>query len=137
MAATAKSPKGPVAGLPRILLRLEGGALLLAAGLGYAVTDASWWTFLVLFLVPDVSAIGYAWGPRVGSAIYNLVHATALPLLSLGAALAYGAPGWAPYALIWLAHIGFDRALGFGLKLPSGFRDTHLGPIGGGGRARS
>jgi hypothetical protein len=28
------------------------------------------------------------------------------------------------------AHIGVDRALGFGLKLPTGVRDTHLGRIG-------
>jgi hypothetical protein len=31
---------------------------------------------------------------------------------------------------IWLAHIGMDRALGYGFKLSTGFRDTHLGQIG-------
>jgi hypothetical protein len=33
-------------------------------------------------------------------------------------------------ALIWLAHIGFDRALGYGLKYKAGFGFTHLGRIG-------
>jgi hypothetical protein len=33
-------------------------------------------------------------------------------------------------AMIWLAHIGFDRALGYGLKYASGFGFTHLGRIG-------
>ena len=30
------------------------------------------------------------------------------------------------YALIWISHIGFDRLLGYGLKYPTQFRDTHL-----------
>ena len=32
--------------------------------------------------------------------------------------------------LIWIAHIGMDRMLGYGLKYASGFGDTHLGRIG-------
>ena len=33
-------------------------------------------------------------------------------------------------AMIWLAHIGIDRALGYGLKYQTGFAFTHLGRIG-------
>ena len=40
-------------------------------------------------------------------------------------------------AMIWLAHIGFDRALGYGLKYVSGFGFTHLGRIGQSGRSDS
>ena len=29
-------------------------------------------------------------------------------------------------ALIWLGHIGMDHALGYGLKYPTAFGDTHL-----------
>jgi hypothetical protein len=36
------------------------------------------------------------------------------------------APQPAPFGLIWLAHSGFDRMLGFGLKYPTFFGDTHL-----------
>jgi hypothetical protein len=32
-------------------------------------------------------------------------------------------------ALIWLAHIGMDRMLGYGLKYSGGFKDTHLGRL--------
>jgi hypothetical protein len=35
-------------------------------------------------------------------------------------------------ALIWAAHIGMDRALGYGLKETSGFTRTHLGRVGKG-----
>lgn len=31
--------------------------------------------------------------------------------------------------LIWLAHIGMDRMLGYGLKYPTDFKDTHLGRL--------
>jgi hypothetical protein len=31
-------------------------------------------------------------------------------------------------SLIWTAHIGFDRLLGFGLKYSNRFKDTHLNP---------
>lgn len=58
------------------------------------------------------------------------MHNIALALLLL-------AIGWvaaiAPVALagaIALAHVGMDRSLGYGLKLPTDFKDTHLGRIG-------
>lgn len=115
----------------RWMLRAEGAALLLAACVLYGVTGASWWIFAVAFLAPDLSMLGYLAGPRPGALVYNAAHATAGPLL-LGLAGVLAAPALLPAALIWLAHIGFDRALGYGLKYASGFRATHLGPIGQG-----
>ncbi|MFT3671948.1 DUF4260 domain-containing protein [Aestuariivirga sp.] len=119
----------------RATLRAEGAALFLAALIGFhAMGNVSWWMFSILFLAPDLSFLGYLLGPRVGSVVYNICHSTILPLL-------IGIAGyvlddfilrdilWAT-ALIWLAHIGFDRMLGYGLKYASGFNDTHLGRIG-------
>ena len=80
----------------------------------------------MLFLAPDLIMLGYLLNVKVGAAAYNLVHTVTLPLALLVASLILAAPGWIPYALIWLAHIGFDRALGFGLKYPTSFNDTHL-----------
>ena len=73
--------------------------------------------------------------PRTGAIVYNLAHSYALPLALSLSALVFEFTGVTPFALIWVAHIGFDRALGYGLKYPTAFRDTHLGPIGGAGRA--
>ena len=42
-----------------------------------------------------------------------------------------GRPIYISLGLIWFAHIGFDRMMGFGLKYPTRFGDTHLGRIGG------
>jgi hypothetical protein len=118
------------AGGVRTLLRLEGLALLLAAVALYASTGASWRQFGILFLIPDLSFIGYIAGPRVGAFCYNAMHSTTGPLALALAGFALHQPLILGVALIWLAHVGFDRAMGYGLKYASGFSDTHLGRIG-------
>ncbi|MGN6573233.1 MAG: DUF4260 domain-containing protein [Pseudolabrys sp.] len=121
---------GTVNGAPRLLLRAEGAALLVVAALLYGRTGASWWLFAILFLAPDLSFIGYLAGPRAGAIAYNAAHTSVGPaLLGLGGLLLDGSLAVA-LALIWAAHIGFDRLLGYGLKYAAGFGFTHLGRIG-------
>ena len=118
--------------MPTTLLRTEWLAVLAAAVWGYALTDASWVLFALLLFAPDLAMLGYLRGPRVGAAVYNAAHTYGGPV---GLAALASAAGWAlglPLALVWAAHIGLDRALGYGLKLPTGFHDTHLGTIGKG-----
>ena len=88
----------------------------------------SWLAFAVLFFAPDLSFAGYVAGPRVGAALYNVAHSYVGPLILAATLPSVGAG--LPLALVWGAHIGFDRALGYGLKYPSAFGDTHLGRIG-------
>ena len=113
--------------LPRALLHVEGLLLLAAALTLYAIRGHDWLTLAILFLAPDLSAAGYLLGRKAGAIAYNAVHTYAVPL-ALGILALLG--GWSlgvQLALIWLAHIGMDRFLGFGLKYPEGFRETHLG----------
>jgi Domain of unknown function (DUF4260) len=114
----------------RTLLRLEGLALFAGMSVLYALSGASWWLFALLFLLPDLSFIGYLAGPRIGAIVYNAAHSYMGPLALMLAALAIPAPLLLPVAIIWLAHIGIDRALGYGLKYSAGFTFTHLGRIG-------
>lgn len=130
-AAPAKTVPPPAAGRRSVLhasvmLRVEGGVLLAAAVIAYAQMGRSWWVFAGLLLVPDVGLLGYLAGHRVGATTYNLTHTLSLPLLLGAVALAAGNTMWGAVALIWLAHIGVDRAFGYGLKYPTSFRDTHL-----------
>jgi multisubunit Na+/H+ antiporter MnhB subunit len=112
--------------LPRRLLRLEGLAVLAASLVLYFDAGYGWLLLVVLFLAPDLAMIGYAGGPVVGAVTYDLVHTYAWPI-ALGVAGVLGDSGTAiQVALIWAAHIGADRLLGYGLKYPSGFKDTHL-----------
>ena len=108
------------------LLRLEGTAFFIAMIALYARLGGSGLAFALLLFVPDVSMIGYLRGPVLGAAVYNAAHVYAGPLAVgvIGLLL-----GWLPgvqLALIWGAHIGLDRTLGYGLKEPTGFKDTHL-----------
>lgn len=96
----------------------------------YAVSGANWWLFAILLLAPDLSMLAYAGGPRIGAYIYNACHSTVGALALLAGGYVAGAAAPVSLGLIWLAHIGMDRALGYGLKETSAFRDTHLGRIG-------
>jgi hypothetical protein len=112
--------------LPLPLLRLEGLVLAVAAVALYADGDHSWLLFALLILAPDLSMVGYLAGPRVGALTYDLAHTSAWPV-ALGTAGVLADSGAAvAVALIWLAHIGVDRALGYGLKYGTAFTDTHL-----------
>jgi len=127
---TSPDPSSPaVLGLPRHLLRLEGLAVLAAATLGYAALGGSWPLFAALFLLPDLAMAGYLRGPALGALAYNLAHSHRSPAVLAAAGLVLGAEEAVAVALIWSAHIGFDRALGYGLKYPEGFAATHLGRL--------
>jgi hypothetical protein len=126
-------PDGFVRGWPRMLLRIEGACILAGSVWAYVWLGQPWWILLALLLVPDLSMLGYAAGPRIGAALYNAAHTLAPPLIGLCLAVLLGKVVLAGLALIWLAHIGLDRMVGYGLKYGSGFGDTHLGA---GGRRR-
>ncbi len=125
-----------ITGAPRLLLRLEGFVALAGALLAFVqvegpeILGAPWWVLAALFFAPDLSMLAYLGGPRAGALVYNAAHTYVAPFL-LGSVgfYALGGAGFA-LALLWIAHIGFDRALGYGLKYGSGFSDTHLGRIG-------
>jgi hypothetical protein len=113
-----------------LILRLEAIAIFAAGVLLFLQLNGNALLLVPLLLVPDISMVGYLGGPRLGAVTYNLAHnlVTALGVLAIG---------WfvpiAPLALagaILIAHVGMDRALGYGLKLPTDFKDTHLGRIG-------
>jgi hypothetical protein len=111
---------------PSLLLRAEGGVLFTSSLLLYAGLDAHWLLFVVLVLAPDLSMLGYMLGVRFGTALYNLVHTLVIPLLLIAVSIFYKQLWLLPYGLIWTAHIGADRLLGYGLKYPTRFHDTHL-----------
>lgn len=113
-----------------ILVRLEWAAVFVAAIVLYWWLGAPWWLFALLILAPDLSMAGYLAGPRAGAAAYNVFHALIGPLALAGAGLLFPLPWAFAVSTVWLAHIALDRMLGYGLKLATGFSDTHMGPIG-------
>jgi hypothetical protein len=114
---------------PAALLRAEGMTMLLGSALLYWLHGGSWWLFLLLLLAPDASMLGYLAGPRFGAAAYNAFHSYPLPAALAAFGLLGGFHLALAVALVWFAHIGMDRAVGYGLKYPSAFGDTHLGRV--------
>jgi hypothetical protein len=115
-----------VARLPRVLLHAEGVAVAVAAIALYFHAEYPWWLLLALVLAPDLSMVGYLAGPTVGAAAYDAAHTYVLPVALGAAGLLVGAETAVQVGLIWLAHVGVDRAVGYGLKYPTDFKDTHL-----------
>jgi len=113
-----------------LIVRLEWLAIAVAAIVVYGWTGGSWWLFALLILAPDLSMFGYVAGPRVGALSYNALHILIPPVLLGLAGIVAAAPLSTHIARIWIAHISVDRALGYGLKLATGFQDTHLGRVG-------
>ena len=113
---------------PTTLLKLEAAVVLVGTLFGYSHVGSSWWLFAALFLVPDLFMLGYLRNNKIGALVYNIGHTYLIPL---PLALVSWTAQWdlsTAIALIWTAHIAFDRLLGFGLKSERGFKHTHLDP---------
>jgi hypothetical protein len=113
-----------------LIVRLEWLAAFAAAIAGYVLVGGSWLLFLMLILAPDLSMLGYLGGPRAGALVYNAFHTLLAPVALLAAGVLSDSGLAVQIAAVWIAHIAIDRALGYGLKLSTGFSDTHLGRIG-------
>jgi hypothetical protein len=114
----------------RNLLKIEelflfGLAIFLFSGLDYG-----WVWYAILFFAPDLSMLGYLANPRLGAWTYNLVHHKGVSVVLYVLGYLLSVP-WLMFAgTILLGHSSLDRVLGYGLKYPDAFQDTHLGVIG-------
>lgn len=113
---------------PRHVLRIEGAVVLVVASAVYSLLGGPLWLYVLVFLAPDLSKIGYLAGPRLGGRTYNAAHTYVLSITVVGVGLWTAIPLVTLLGAIWTAHIGFDRAPGYGLKFPTRFGDTHLDP---------
>ena len=126
----ARDETGAATGGVRLLLRLEGLTLFIGMTALYAAWGGSWLIYLLLFFVPDLSFLAYLSDARFGAVVYNAAHSYMAPMTLMTLGFGFASPLTLSIALIWLAHIGIDRALGYGLKYSAGFGFTHLGRIG-------
>jgi hypothetical protein len=129
-ADAAGRPDGAVTGTPRRWLRLEGAVLLAGSLIAYPMTRQAWWLVPLTILLPDLLMIGYLGSTRLGAQLYNTAHSTLLPAAMIGLGWWQSKPLVVALGLTWLAHIGIDRLLGYGLKYGDHFQHTHLGHLG-------
>jgi len=119
-----------VRGGPLVLLRIEGAAISVAAISIYSHLGLTWWAFLAFILLPDASMLCYLAGSRIGAVGYDAVHTLTTPIMLLVGAFMLDNRLMTSFGAIWLAHVGLDRMLGYGLKYATGFTNTHLGVLG-------
>jgi Domain of unknown function (DUF4260) len=112
---------------PSTLLRLEGIIVAVISTVAYSkLHHHGWWPFVLLLLMPDLFMIGYLRGIKFGAICYNAGHTYVTPAILTVVILSTNSNQWLWVVTIWTAHIGLDRALGYGLKYPTRFQDTHL-----------
>jgi hypothetical protein len=112
--------------LSKQLLHIEGLVVFITSLYFYDQVGVSWWVFFLFLLVPDLSMLGYIVNNKIGSKIYNIFHTYILPLLFIILSMILEQNLMLALSITWIAHIGMDRTIGYGLKYPSNFKDTHL-----------
>ncbi|WP_008826827.1 DUF4260 domain-containing protein [Haloplasma contractile] len=110
----------------RKLIHIEGLVILILMLVLYNYINYNWWLFIVLLLVPDLSMLGYIINTRIGAVIYNMFHTYVFTVGLAIIAITINHELLLAVSIIFTAHIGMDRTLGYGLKYPSGFKDTHM-----------
>lgn len=95
----------------------------------YGASQFSWFLFFILLFAPDISALGYLLSNKVGSITYNLFHTYSLPITLIIYGIVSSTSSVVAISLVWIAHIGMDRMIGYGLKYPAGFKDNHLNRV--------
>ena len=116
----------PLMVMQRLLLNGEAAVFFFGAIALYINQGGSLLMFVVLILAPDLGMLGYLANPRIGSVVYNTIHFYLLPMALIVLSLAAGSTLGTQIGLIWFAHISMDRIVGYGLKYPTVFKDTHL-----------
>lgn len=111
------------------LLHGEGLAVLALSLYFYEINQFSWILFFILLLAPDISMIGYLLNNKIGAMFYNLFHTYIIAIIIILFGVLLSSPTVLAIGLIWSAHIGMDRMIGYGLKYPTRFKDTHLNRV--------
>lgn len=112
------------------LLRIEEAMQFVLAVYLFNQLPYSWWIYAAFFLAPDLSMLGYAFGTRIGAHSYNFFHHKGIALLVYLVGVYASVNVVILTGLVLFGHSAFDRFLGYGLKFPDNFKNTHLGWLG-------
>lgn len=114
----------------KTLIKVEEVAQFILTIVLFNQLPFAWWVFPALLFLPDLSMIGYAFGNKAGAFAYNFFHHKALAITVGLTGYFWGNDALLLAGIILYAHSTMDRMLGYGLKLDTGFKFTHLGEIG-------
>jgi Domain of unknown function (DUF4260) len=112
--------------LNKLLLHIEGLAVFALSLYFYGYNQFSWLLFLVLLLAPDISMLGYLINNKIGARLYNVFHTYTIVIIVIFWGLLLENQTALAIGIIWSAHIGMDRMVGYGLKYQNDFKDNHM-----------
>ncbi|MEM6642065.1 MAG: DUF4260 domain-containing protein [Bacteroidota bacterium] len=111
------------------LLRAEELTAFLLSIYFFALSDYAWWWYPALILSPDIGMLGYLVNARFGALTYNIFHHRGIAILLAFLGFTSGLPPLYLAGVILFGHASLDRMLGYGLKYPDSFKNTHLGEL--------
>ena len=116
----------------KVSIKIEEAAQFMLSIVFYNQLDMAWWWYLVFFLAPDLSMLGYLVNTKVGAWCYNLAHhkAVAIGFWIAGYYLANDSLIFT--GILLFGHSSFDRLFGYGLKYEDDFKHTNFGWLPGG-----
>lgn len=114
----------------KYVIKLEELVMLALSIFALNYLQVSWWYYLILFVGPDISMLGYVFGNKIGAACYNIFHHKGIALIVLLLGIIYTDLFLQVTGIILFGHSSMDRMFGYGLKYSKGFTFTHLGAIG-------
>ncbi|HEV7347634.1 DUF4260 domain-containing protein [Telluribacter sp.] len=112
------------------LLKTEEAAQWALSIFLFSQLPYAWWWYPALILLPDLSMAGYAFNTRVGAILYNFFHHKALGIAVGVLGFGTGNALLMLTGIILFGHSAMDRMLGYGLKYPDHFKNTHMGRLG-------
>lgn len=110
-------------------LKIEELAQFILGIFLFSQLSYSWWVFPALLLLPDIGMLGYLVNTKAGAIVYNLFHNKAIAIAIMLVGMLYLGDGCSLIGIILFSHAAMDRFLGYGLKYPDSFKNTHLGKM--------
>lgn len=121
----------------KTLLKLEELAMLLVSIAMLYISNVEWWWYLLMFIGPDISMLGYLADNKTGAVLYNIFHHKGIAILLIAVTLIaklqlpfFDPDPFVQAGIVLFGHASMDRIFGYGLKYENGFKFTHLGEIG-------
>lgn len=113
----------------KLILQLEDLFLFLLSIYLLYLLNVDWWVYLILFIGPDISMLGYLGGNKLGAVSYNLFHHKAVAVVLAFLGILFSLNIFLIAGIIIFGHSSMDRMFGYGLKYFTGFHHTHLGNL--------
>ena len=112
------------------IIKLEEMGMLAVSIFALNHLQVAWWYYLILFLGPDTSMLGYLLGNKIGATCYNIFHHKGIAVALFLVGFIYNDWLVQVTGVILFGHSSMDRMFGYGLKYNEGFKFTHLGAVG-------